>query len=66
MSLTPMMSAPARRMAERQPQPIGRDLDDFGLQRHAVAQVGDDHDRDIELAADQQMLEIVAIVLDGA
>ena len=52
-------------VAKRQPQPVGRDLEDFRLQRHAVAQVGGDHDCKIELAADQQMLEIVAIVLDG-
>ena len=52
-------------MAERQPQAIGGDLQDFGLQRHAVAQVGGDHDGDVELAADQQVLEVVAIVLDG-
>ena len=59
-----MMSAPASVMAERQPQPIGRHFDDLGLQRHAVAQIGDHHHRDIELAADQQVLEVVAIVLD--
>ena len=54
-----------QRMAERQPEPIGRGLEDLGLQRHAVAQVGDDHDGDVEFAADQQVFEIVAIVLDG-
>ena len=53
-------------MAERQPEAVGRGLDDFGLQRHAVAQVGDDHDGDVEFAADQQVFEIAAIVLDGA
>ncbi len=52
-------------VAERQPEAIGRGLEDLGLQGDAVAQVGDDHDGDVELAANQQMLEIVAIVLDG-
>ena len=52
-------------VAERQPEPVGRNLEDLGLQRHPVAQVGDHHDRDVQFAADQQMLQIVAIVLDG-
>ncbi len=54
------------RMADRQPQAIGRGLDDLGLQGHAVAQVGDDHHRHVQLAAHQQVFEIGAVVLDGA
>jgi hypothetical protein len=65
MSATEMISAETSGMAHRQPEAVGRGFEDFGLQRHAVAQVGDDHDGDIEFAADQQVLEIAAIVLDG-
>jgi hypothetical protein len=51
-------------VAHGEPQAIGRGFEDLGLQRHAVAQVGDHHDGDVEFAAHKQMLEIAAIVLD--
>lgn len=49
----------------RQPQAIGRGFEDLGLQGHAIAQIGNDHDGDVELATNQKMFQITAIVLDG-
>ena len=54
----------ARRMAKRQPDPIGRDLDRLCMQRLRAAAGRQDNDGDIEFAPDQQMLQIVRRVLD--
>ena len=56
--------ATSQPVAERQPKPVGRGLEDLGLQRVTVAQIGDHHHRYVEFAADQQVLEVIAIVLD--
>ena len=54
-----------KRMSKRQPQTIGRDFDDLGVDCEAVAQVGYHHDGDIQFAADQEVFDIVAAVFDG-
>ena len=51
-------------MAGRQPDAQGRAQQDLALQALAVGEVGDDHQADIEFAADQEMFEIAALVLD--
>jgi hypothetical protein len=53
-----------KRVAEWQPEAIRRGLEDFRLQRHAVAQIGDDHDGNVEFAPDEKVFEIPTIVLD--
>ncbi len=40
------------------------DFEDLGLQSHSVAKVGNHHHGHVELAADQKVFEIVAIILD--
>jgi hypothetical protein len=52
-------------MPQWQPQAHGRGGDAFDLKRAAVAQVRDDQKRHVYLAADQQMFQVFAGILDG-
>jgi hypothetical protein len=59
-----IVSALGQRMAERQPQPVGRDSQRLGPAAPAGRGGRGHHHRHVELAPDQQVLEIVAVVLD--
>ena len=51
-------------MAERQPEPVGRNEERFNMHRRPVADRGGQHHRHVEFSADQKVLQVVAIVLD--
>ena len=55
-----------QRMLRRQPQAVGRMGEYFGLQGVAVFEVGEDQHAHIDLAADQQMLDVRALILHHA
>ena len=51
-------------MPRRQPNAVARDLDAFDLKRRVVGVAIGDEQGDVELAVDQQVLKVAAVVLD--